>query len=79
VNTKFYCLTAWLVGATRPFQVMGAWRNSTFTQRAAIPHGLDQRSKMEEVEPNMARRRGSDAEITDLLLAMSSILIFGSW
>jgi len=44
-----------------PFRGMGAWRNSTETNSRAMPQGLDQRSKMEEVVPKMARRRGSDA------------------
>jgi len=30
----------------------------------ATPHGLDKSSKMEEVVPKMARRRGSDAGLS---------------
>jgi len=44
-----------------PFRGMGAWRYSTETQQSDHNPGLDQRSKMEEVVPKMARRRGSDA------------------
>jgi len=32
------------------------------TQQSATPQGLDQRSKMEEVLPKMARRKGSNTE-----------------
>jgi len=46
-----------------PFRGMEAWRNSKETQQSgqAPSQGLDQRSKMEEVMPKIARRRGSDA------------------
>jgi len=42
------------------FGGMGAWRNSTETNSLATLQGLDQKSKMEEVVPNMAHWRGSD-------------------
>jgi len=45
-----------------PFRGMGAWRKSAETQQSGHAQGLDQRSKMEEVVPKMARRRGSDAD-----------------
>jgi len=43
-----------------PFREMEAWRNSTKTQQLGHAQDLDQRSKMEEVVPKMARRRGLD-------------------
>jgi len=37
------------------------WKNSRRPNSRATPHGLDQRSEMEEVVPKMTRQRGSDA------------------
>jgi len=39
-----------------PFRGMGAWRTPRRPNSRATPQGLDQRSKMEEVVPKMARR-----------------------
>jgi len=55
-------------GATRPLPRDGGlegWRHGGTPWRSnsrATHKGLDQRSKIEEVVPKMARRRGSDAE-----------------
>jgi len=43
------------------FRGMGAWRNSTDTQQSGHAPKSVPESKMEEVLPKMARRRGSDA------------------
>jgi len=44
-----------------PFRGMGRGGTTRRPSSRATPQGLDQRSKMEEVVPKMARRRGSDA------------------
>jgi len=53
-------LTLVVVVLPDPFRGMGAWRNSTEIQQSGHATRSDQRSKMEEVVPKMARRRGSD-------------------
>jgi len=45
-------------GATRPLPKDSSRKPNSRT----TPQGLDQRSKMEEVVPKIARRRGSDTE-----------------
>jgi len=49
-------------GATRPLPRDGGVKELPRRPNSrATPQGMDQRSKMEEVVPKMARRRGSDA------------------
>jgi len=50
-----------LVVITDPFRRMGAQRTPWRLNSKATPQGLDQRSKMEEVVPKIAHRRGPEA------------------
>jgi len=68
------------VGVTRPFpRDGGAEEFFGDTNSRATPQGLDQKSKMEEVVPKMARRRGSDTdnpeggELVPKFLQMTSV------
>jgi len=64
-------LASWVLVLLDPFQGMVAWRNSTETQlKRATPQSLDQWSKMEELVPRLARRRGSESSTSRRLKAV---------